>query len=137
MDAPHPAWVGTFADHLGMTYEQVSPGHAVAHLTLEAHHLNPNGVCHGGAIFTLADDCMGAAVSGLPKDGLVPTSTQLNIHFMKSARPGITLRAETSVVSSGRRTAVLKTDVSDERGRAVALVTSSYLFVEARYPVSA
>ncbi len=115
-----------------MRYERAEPGNTVATLRIGAEHCNPHGICHGGAIFTLVDDSMGAAAYPLCPDGHLPTSTQVNIHYARSTRPGATLRAETTVASHGRRTAVLESRVTDEHGRLVALVTAAYLFVEDR-----
>jgi len=118
-----------------MAYESVEPGQAVATLDVAPEHCNPPGVCHGGALFTLADDSMGAALHPLCPEGKHPTSVQVGIHFARSARPGDRLRAESRVLSHGRRTALLETRIEDDAGRLVALVTASCLFVEARRPV--
>lgn len=125
-------WQGSFGHRLGMKYLQVAAGRAEAELVVEDGHCNPNGVCHGGALFTLADDSMGAAAHGLAPEGLVPASLEVSSYFARSARPGERLQASTRVLSSGRRTAVLETRVEDAEQRLVALFTSSYMFVERR-----
>jgi len=125
-------WQGSFGQRLGMKYLKVEPGTAEAELVLEPGHCNPNGVCHGGALFTLADDSMGAAAHGLAPEGTVPASLEVNSYFARSARAGQRLLATTRVLSAGRRTALLETRVEDERQRLVALFTSSYMFVERR-----
>ena len=129
-DEPH--WQGSFGQRLGMKYLKVEGGQALAELDLKPEHCNPNGICHGGALFTLADDSMGAAAFSIAPEGLVPTSSQINIHFVRSARPGERLLAATRVLSSGRRTAVLETRLEDQAGRLVALLSATYLFVEPR-----
>ena len=129
---PPRTWKGSYAYHLGMHYDHVAPGIARATLSLQSKHCNPNGVCHGGAIFTFADDSMGAALHDLGPAGHHPVSTQVNIHFMRSCKAGDRLQLETNIVTSGKRAAVAETRVMDADGRVVALVTASYLFVEKR-----
>ena len=131
MDLP-VSWDGSFGQRLGMVYELVEPGHAIATLVVGPAHGNPAGLCHGGVLFTLADDTMGGAVHGLTPDGLVPVASQINVHFTRSVRVAGMLRAETHVLSRGRRTALLQSQVTDKDGRLVALLTATYLFVEAR-----
>jgi len=135
MKIPPEAWQGTYAHTLGMTYDHFEPGHTVASLAVEPHHCNPNGVCHGGAIFTLADDSMGGALHPLAPEGHVPAATQVNVHYARSARAGDRLTAHTRVVSHGRRTALIESRVTDAEDRLVALLTASYLFVEIRRAV--
>ena len=133
MKIPPEIWIGTFGHRLGMQFSKAEPGHAEASLEVKPEHCNPPGVCHGGAIFTLADDSMGGAIHPLVPADHVPTSTQVNVHYARSARPGDTLQVVTDLVSQGRRTAVVESRVTDQEGRLVALLTASYLFVEARY----
>lgn len=132
MKIPPDAWKGTYAHQLGMSYDRVEPGRTLATLDVEAHHCNPNGVCHGGAIFTLADDSMGGALHPLCPEGRIPAATQVNIHYARSARPGDRLTADTRVVSHGRRTALIESRVTNVDDRLVALLTASYLFIEPR-----
>jgi len=133
MKIPPDDWKGTFGGRLGMTYTETEPGRAVAFLDVRPEHCNPPGVCHGGAVFAFADDSMGGALHPLCPPGHLPTSTQVNIHFVRSSRPGERLRVEARVLSHGQRTALLESRVEDGQGRLVALLTASYLFVEARY----
>ncbi len=132
MKIPPDTWKGTYAHRLGMEHGPNEPGRAQASLEVAPHHCNPNGVCHGGAIFTLADDSMGAAIHPLCPAGKVPAATQVGIHYVRSARPGDRLEVDTQVLSHGRRTALVESRVTDAKQRLVALLTASYLFVEPR-----
>ncbi len=136
MKIPPNTWQGTFGDRLGMEFTLAEPGHTEANLLVKPEHCNPNRTCHGGAMFTLADDSMGGAAHPLCPEGHVPTATQVNIHYARSAREGDRLKVVTKVVSHGRRTAVLESRITNEQGLLVALLTASYLFVGARYVAS-
>ncbi len=47
-------------------------GAAVAFLEVDDRHLNPNGIVHGGVVFTLADTAMGWATLAVLDDGVCP-----------------------------------------------------------------
>jgi uncharacterized protein (TIGR00369 family) len=127
-----PEWQGSFGQRLGMEYLRVGDGEAQAELVLGSEHCNPNGICHGGAIFTLADDSMGAAAFSITPQGKVPTSVQVNVHFARSARAGDRLLAKTRVLSSGKHMLVLETRIEDDQANLVALLSASYMFVVPR-----
>ncbi len=132
MKIPPDNWIDSFGHRLGVDFKKVRPGLAEAALKILPTHCNPNGVCHGGVLFTFADETMGAAAHALCPPGFVPTSTQVNIHYARSVRAGETLRVETQGLSHGRRTALLESRITNETHRLVALVTASFLFVEPR-----
>lgn len=134
MEVPPRIWKDSFGGKLGMVYEEAEPGHVKASLEVRPEHCNPVGICHGGLITAFADDTTGASLHPLCPDGMVFSTTQLNVHFVRSARPGDRLLAETCVLSQGRRTALVECRVRNGEGKLVALVTSSVLFVEGHLP---
>ena len=50
-----------FVASLGIRCMDAGPGRAAVALTVGAGHLNFNGTCHGGVIFSLADTAFGLA----------------------------------------------------------------------------
>ncbi len=130
MDVPPELWARTFGGGLGMTYEEAGEGYSRASLVVRPGHCNPLGVCHGGAILAFADDTVGHALHALCPEGQAFASTGCDAHFLRSARPGDRLTAETELLSRGRRTALTQTRVTDARGQLVALFTSSVLFLD-------
>jgi acyl-CoA thioesterase len=72
MNVPPESWKGTFGERLGISYTEVEPGSSRAVLEVRDEHLNPHGVCHGGVLFTFADDSMGAALYSLSPEGFHP-----------------------------------------------------------------
>jgi uncharacterized protein (TIGR00369 family) len=129
---PPGTWQGSFGERLGLRYDEVEPGRARAALEIRPEHLNPTGFCHGGVLFTCADDALGGAVYGLTPEGHHPTSNQINIHITRSVQVGDRLTVESRALSYGRRTALLEARVTDAQGRLVALATATCLFVEDR-----
>ena len=65
-------------------------------------HLNPNGVVHGGALFTLLDTCLGAALMQRLDAGEICATLQISMNFLKPVFAG-TVECRTHVVSKGKR----------------------------------
>ena len=132
MKIPPDSWKDTFGERLGLHFDRVAPGEAEASWLVAPEHCNPPGVCHGGALFTFADDTMGAAVHGIVPEGRVPTSTQASVNFVRAGRPGDHLTARSRVISKGPRSALVESRVEDADGRLLLFVTSQFRFISRR-----
>lgn len=108
----------TFAAEAGVTLEDVAPGSAVARLTIGKKHLNAYGVAQGGAIFTLADLALAAAVNA---HGIPAFSMQSDIRYLESAYEGDTLTATASETLLRKRIAQYHVSVKREDGAEVAI----------------
>ena len=64
------------------------------------HHLNNIGIVHGGMVMTFADFAMGAAVAD--ENGKMPTTIQLDVQFIGSARLGDRVEIACRTVSETR-----------------------------------
>ena len=82
------------------------------------------GVLHGGAIMVLADT-LGAvcAFLNLP-DGATTSTIESKTNFFRAVRGGAA-HATTTPLHVGRTTIVVQTDVRDDDGKRVALVTQT------------
>jgi 1,4-dihydroxy-2-naphthoyl-CoA hydrolase len=82
------------------------------------------GVMHGGALMTLADT-VGAACAflNLPA-GATTTTIESKTNFFRALRNG-TARAVATPLHVGRTIVVVQTDVRDDEGKRVALVTQT------------
>lgn len=109
-----------FAEFIGVKLVSVEPGHAVAQMEVESHHLNGVGFVQGGAIFTLADYAFAAASNsrGNPTLGI-----NANISYFRTPK-GRLLTAEAREVSSTNRLCTYNVDVFDEDGELIARVTA-------------
>ena len=105
-----------FAIHSGITIDEVAEGYARCSMEIKEHHKNANDVVMGGAVFTLADLCFGAA-----SDGKAVSMTS-EISFLHPAK-GKRLCAEARMIKDGRSSVFYEVRVSDDEGRIVAFVT--------------
>ena len=96
-----------FADLVGFSVTERSETHCVTELTLEKKHLNPNGVVHGGVLYTLADTGMGGALMAALPEGHYCATIEIKIAYFRPAKEG-TVRCVTELVHLGRRTASLE-----------------------------
>lgn len=115
-----------YALHHDICILAVGEGLARVQLTVPSWAENAVGVCHGGAIFSLADFAQAVACHTIDRE----IAMQGSINWIGSARVGDTLVAEARVLHVGRRTFVTSVEVHDQRGRRVAQAT----FTAARLP---
>jgi uncharacterized protein (TIGR00369 family) len=111
---------------LGLDVEHLDEGGARVCLTADERHLNPGGTVHGGAIATLCDTAMGAAVMA-GADGERPVTVEMKVSYLEAAKPGL-LTATANVRRRGSRLTILEVDVEQE-GEVVAFATATFTTV--------
>jgi ADP-ribose pyrophosphatase len=101
---------------VGIAVEEA--GDDASRVSVEAteRHLNRHGIVHGGAIATLADAAMGAAVAA---DGSPTVTVEMKVTYIEPARPG-RLVAHGKVRRRGRHVSIVEADIFDSDGEAVA-----------------
>ena len=103
-----------FNGYCGVTIEQAHDGFSRVSCRIQDQHLNPHGIAHGGAIFTLMDTAAG--VAGTTSSGGRKVVTQCaDVHFLRPMKPGL-LHAEGTVIKSGRQTALITVNALGEDG---------------------
>ena len=111
-------WSGDGASQwLGMTLVSVDEGTAIMTMTVEKHHCNGHGMCHGGITFSLADSCFAFACNSRNQ----ATVAQNNmITYTAPAQLGDTLTATAQEVSLTGRSGIYDVRVSNQDGKTVA-----------------
>ena len=120
--------VGPLADLLGIVSEEREAGRARMRLTVDPAWHNPNGVLHGGVIYTMVDYSMGGAVQPNLPEGQYCTTIEVKVSYLTSVREG-TLTVETEVVKQGRNIAFTESKVTDDQGRLVATASGSMFII--------
>lgn len=79
-----------FVRHVGVRIEAPpeAPGRSRCTLAVEPHHFNSSGIVHGGALFTLADTAMGAALLPLLEAGEGCATIEIKINYFKPVVAG-------------------------------------------------
>jgi len=92
-----------FAELVGFEVFPESDGTGKGQLTVSERHLNPNGVVHGGALFTLVDTAMGASLMQRLDEGEICATLQISMNFLRPVVSGGVVECEARVVHKGRR----------------------------------
>ena len=121
--------LGTLGELLGIERESIEPGRVRMSLTVDPTWHNPNGVLHGGVIYTMVDYCMGAAVHTGLAEGQTCATIELKVNYLATVREG-KLTVETNVVKLGRNIAFTESKVADENGRLVATASGSMFVIQ-------
>lgn len=120
-----------FAELLGMRAKSVGDGQARFELDVEAKHLNPNGILHGGVIYSLADTAMGAALFSRLDPGEQCATLEIKMSYLVPVKAG-SIAADAAVVQRTRRIGVIEAKVFDDGDRLIALATGTFYIQSAR-----
>jgi 1,4-dihydroxy-2-naphthoyl-CoA hydrolase len=119
-----------FAALLGIHFTNASPDRVTAELLVREELCTRPAILHGGAIMAFADT-LGAAATVLNlAPGASTTTIESKTNFLAPAPVGSKILGETTPIHRGRRTMVWQTKITNEAGRAVALVTQTQMVLE-------
>ncbi len=113
---------------LGMDIEDVEPGQAIARLEVTENLLNPNGVVHGGVLFTMVDTAMGGATMSVLEEGQSCASIEVQMRFLRPVGGG-RLEADATVIRRGRKIIHLESRIRDGDGVLVATGAGTFAVV--------
>jgi uncharacterized protein (TIGR00369 family) len=113
-----------FAQLAGVEVTSASPEEVRGRMAWREDRCTTGGILHGGALMTLADT-VGAvcAFLNLPAGALTAT-IESKSNFLRAVRSGHA-EAVATPVHVGRTMIVVQTDIRDDQGKRVALVTQT------------
>lgn len=122
-----------FNAHIGpIRFAELGESRWCASLVLDARHINVGGVCHGGALLSLADVAMGAAT--FAAGGQHPCATiQMDAHFLAAARAGERLLALATQLRKVRQLSFMQCEIWAE-GRQVMRASGTWKYLSSRAP---
>lgn len=97
---------------LGVKFVEFEPGRLVATMPVRDELLTPFKTLHGGVMAGLVDHVLGCVLYPLMPRGQWAATTEFKLNYLAPVFGGTTLRAESVVVALGRRTAVVRVEVS-------------------------
>lgn len=110
-----------YLNSLGITLLHAGRDRVTIRMTVMDHHMNFNGTCHGGVLFSLADTAFGLASNAR---GVIAAAVHADIAFCAPVRAGAELTAEAIEVSRSRRVGTYRVDVTSA-GELVATFTGT------------
>jgi acyl-CoA thioesterase len=111
-----------FVKLLGAECVQAGPGSAVVRMTVDEQHMNFNGTCHGGVLFSLADTAFGLASNS---HGRLAAAIDAHIGFTAAAHVGDVLIATAREVNRSNRVGTYRVDVQRADDGFVAAFTGT------------
>jgi uncharacterized protein (TIGR00369 family) len=116
--------VAPIANLIGFEIGKGGDGRAVMTLQAGPQHANPMGTLHGGVLCDIGDAAMGYAFASTLAEDETFTTIDLRISFLRPVWNAL-LRAEAKVVHRGRTVGHVECDVTDDRGRLIAKLSST------------
>ena len=119
-DAP-----GGLPGYLGIRFQELTAGRLIATMKARDELVTPMGAVHGGVMAGFVDHTLGCVLYPLMKRGQWAATTEFKLNYLRAVKTG-TLTAEATVLSMGRRSAVVRVDVSNE-GKLVCVAQGTLL----------
>ncbi|MGC1498270.1 MAG: hydroxyphenylacetyl-CoA thioesterase PaaI [Sulfitobacter sp.] len=105
------------AQWMGITVVSVGEGQSELTLTVDKHHCNGHGICHGGITFTLADTAFAYACNSRNQRTVAQHNT---ISFIMPGHVGDQLTATATEVSLTGRSGIYDIRVTNQDGKVIA-----------------
>jgi len=122
------ASIGPIAEALHIHNDGAQDGRARYHLEVTPDILNPHGVLHGGAVYTMVDYAMGGATMSVLPPGEICATIEIKISYFAGVRGG-RLECDTQIIKRGRQVVFLESRVTDGGGKLVAAATGSFAVI--------
>lgn len=99
-----------FVQHVGVMVDEAVSGSARCTLAIQDFHRNPSGVVHGGAIFTLADTAMGAALMASLENDQLCATVGIQLSYFKPVFEGA-MTCDAVIVNKGKTLATMEATI--------------------------
>lgn len=121
-----------FADEIGVEWLNLDPDDARARIAVEARHLQPSGVVHGGVYASLAESLSsGSTHMAVRDDGMVAFGQANHTTFLRPISGGH-INAVATPRQRGRTIWVWDVELTDDDGRPCALARTTIAVRPAR-----
>ncbi|MEM6999398.1 MAG: PaaI family thioesterase [Pseudomonadota bacterium] len=116
----------TFDEFIGVSYQDGD----TATIDIQSHHCNPTGNINGGVLISIADNLSTGAAGRayLEKTGEQKFLVGIDLHAsMVANQLGGQITAQALPVKVGRRIVVVRTEVTGDNNRLLAVVTTTHV----------
>jgi len=112
---------------LGMHLEELGEGTSRFIMSVEPRYFNAGGVVHGGALASIADAAVAAALATLidPESEIMAT-VEMKINYISAVRDG-DIVCEAEIIQKGRSVAVGEAVVRDGNGKLLAKAMATFM----------
>jgi acyl-CoA thioesterase len=113
-----------FGELIGLEFTELGDAFSRCRLVVDEKLYNPHRVLHGGAIYSMADTAMGAAVYSVLEEDELCTTVEIKIHYFSAVTSG-TLECETWIIHRTKKLAVLESEIRND-GELVAKASGTF-----------
>ena len=124
-----------FVEHIGMQIVECHGGFSKCMLALQPFHFNSTGVVHGGALFTLADTGMGAALYPTLGHNEFCATIEMKINYFKPVTDG-PVECTSHLINRGKTVAHLEANLA-VGGALVAKASANFAIIPRKAPKTA
>jgi 1,4-dihydroxy-2-naphthoyl-CoA hydrolase len=124
--ATHMGWVQA----IGLDIQEVTPRLVVAQWDIDARHLQPHGIVHGGVYASVVETCCSVGALSAAAPGKLVVGVENHTSFLRPVRHG-RLTARAVPLHAGRRAQLWECNISDASGRLIATGRLRVMCVEA------
>jgi len=117
--------IGGLPKYLGISLDLFEPGKLVASMEAREDLVTVMGAIHGGVMAGFVDHVMGCVLYPLMRRGQWAATTEFKLNYLAAVKKG-RLVGESTVLSMGRRSAVVRVDVVND-GRLVCTAQGTLL----------
>ncbi len=110
-----------------MEIEEAKAGYARVSMEVGPDHLNAAGLCHGAALFALADVAFALAVNCYGKMAL---AIEASMNYFRPVKPGARVVASCRELFQGRRTGAYMCSLTDSDNKDVAMFKATAFRVD-------
>ncbi len=98
--------------YFGIRLQEFTAGRLVMTMEVREDLVTIMGTLHGGVMAGFVDHTLGCVLYPLMKRGQWAATTEFKLNYLRAVKTG-TLTAESTVLSMGRRSAVIRVDVTN------------------------
>jgi len=116
-----------FNAYIGCRLVDWGNGSSCIELDVEPHHLNSQGIGHGGVLLSLLDSACGAcgSLNPAPAPRCISVTLSLSANFVQPMR-GTKLWARGEMTGGGRKIYFAQANVHDEAGQLIATANGAF-----------
>jgi uncharacterized protein (TIGR00369 family) len=118
-----------FSQWMGLELVTIDEGSSEIRLKIEAHHLNPGRIVHGGVAAAMLDVAAGLAHRTKLGPDATHVTLQLHINYLKAVGTGVVTAKGTSL-QTGKRVGYSESTLYDEDGAVLARASATFLIVK-------
>ncbi|MHB1420863.1 MAG: PaaI family thioesterase [Bacillota bacterium] len=116
-------------EYLGISIKKIEPGYAELVMSITPNHFQALGNVHGGAIGSLIDSAVAAALVPMHGPGYMATTIEMKVNYFVPVNEEGPVTAEAKIIQKGKKIAVGTVDVKNTKGRVVAFGVVTYMII--------